>query len=207
MIKSYLAILVRSIEVFSMLHIIERSNTSQMHLCSSSAIRPFLATVFNSRLQRIIMASVHFMQLDTIPLSPVHLSPHSLIVVRRIDLHRLHAFLRNSNDSAPPKLLTKVLLGLLVDAAPYGAQTHMRLSQESKERLDDTGDLTLFAKWVTEDDGKVSLGHIPNSGTSSQISPDCPSGIDPRGVGCIAILRNQLYKSKIPISIPTSNHQ
>lgn len=75
-------------------HVIERSNTRQVNLCT----------------------------LDAIPFYPVNLSSHCLVVVRRIDFDRVESFLRDGDDCTPTKFYCEIFLSFFVDTTPNGFQ-------------------------------------------------------------------------------------
>lgn len=103
-----------------MYHVIERSNSCQMDLSTLPIRCPLLqvAPLLDLPLDFLVQLSFNLHRLDATPLSSVNLPSKRLVVIRRMDLHRVQALLCNGNDCAPPEFHSEVPLGVFVNTTP-----------------------------------------------------------------------------------------
>lgn len=99
-------------------HIVKGSHTRQMDLCSLPRLRPILTPLLNPPLHILVHLPIHLHNLYSLPLRPMYLPSHSLIIRRRINLNRIQPLFRRRNDRRPSQLMCQIMLRLFINATP-----------------------------------------------------------------------------------------
>jgi hypothetical protein len=182
-----------------MRNIVKRPYTRKMDLLPLSVGTPLFTSLLEAPLEVCWGDTVHLTHSYALPLRTVDLLPHSLILIRDVNLCGIESLLGDGTERASPEFLSEVRLGLLVNTEPYW------LERESLELLevrpDDAPDLVFLAERAPKGDREPVLRNVPYGRASFIMSPYSPGRVEPGSVRCIPVLCDELRNKNAAISL------
>jgi hypothetical protein len=175
--KTYLAIAVGGVKVPPMLDVIKWPYTRKVNLRPLAIRTPLLTPLLYAALEFRRWYTINVMYPYALPLRPVNLSPHGLVLMLGVDFSGVQSFLGSDNKRTPTKSFSEIRLSLSIDTAPYWFEG--KSIQLLEVTFDHTRNLILLAQWAPKGDCEAILRYVPCGSTGFLMSPYGPGRVEP----------------------------